>query len=171
MRSAERCITTAIIPVKAVPIATNVVFSGNYAGAWGGAMFSECENKGISKPVMTNVTFSGNAAGQKGGAIYSYRYGDTGTCSPDVRNSILWNNKDSSGTGTISATIYNDNSIISLTHSLVQGAMPGGTWIGGSYGDGGGNLDGNPQFVSCCQSAQRTHYSRGSAFAGQLSLY
>ena len=68
--------------------------------------------------------------------------------SPDVRNSILWNNQDSSGPGTISATIYNKNATITLTHSLVQGSLPGGSWIGGSYVDGGSNIDEDPLFIT-----------------------
>jgi hypothetical protein len=121
------------------PTLINVTFSGNSA-IIGGAMLNAGEN-GDCFPSLTNVTFSGNAA-QYGGAIYN------DGCLPDVRNSILWNNEDNSGTGTISATIYNDNATVSLTHSLVQNSMPGGSWIGGSYVDGGNNIDTDPMFVT-----------------------
>ena len=65
-----------------------------------------------SSPTLSNVTFSGNSADFGGGM-----YNDDNS-SPSVRNSILWNNQDNSGTGTITATITNDNSTITLTHSL-----------------------------------------------------
>jgi hypothetical protein len=71
--------------------------------------------------------------------------------SPDVRNSILWNNRDSSGTGTISATVTNDSSsAISLTHSLAQGvgASGGGWTVDGSYVDGGDNIHADPLFIT-----------------------
>ncbi len=119
------------------PALTNVVFSGNSAGTDGGGM-----SNGLAIPTLTNVTFSGNSAVNYGGGMYNYR------SSPDVRNSILWNNKDNSGTGTITATIYNDSATITLTHSLVQDSLPGGSWIGGSYVDGGDNIDQNPMFVT-----------------------
>jgi len=125
------------------PSLINVVFSGNSAED-GGGMYNY-GNKGTSSPTMTNVTFSGNSASDKGGAIYNY--GREGISSPDVRNSIFWNNQASNFTGTISATIYNSNATITLTHSLVEDSFPGGNWIGGSYANGGGNIDEDPMFV------------------------
>jgi len=68
--------------------------------------------------------------------------------SPNVRNSIVWNNQDSSGTGTISATITNDSSTTTLIHSLVQGSGGSDSWIGGSYVDGGNNIDADPLFIT-----------------------
>ena len=120
------------------PALTNVTFSGNSAVEDGGGMLND-----DSSPALTNVTFSGNSAVEDGGGMYN----ESG--SPDVRNSILWNNMDSSGTGTISATIYlTQSATITLTHSLVQDSLPGGSWIGGSYVDGGDNIDQNPMFVT-----------------------
>jgi len=125
------------------PILTNVLFSGNYALS-GGALAISCAYSS-NKPLLTNVTFSGNSAFLDGGAIYNFGCHEE----TEIRNSILWNNMDISGTGTISATIYLDSgAAISLTNSLVQGTFPGGGWIGGSYGNGGGNLDQDPKFVS-----------------------
>jgi hypothetical protein len=61
----------------------------------------------------------------------------------------MWNNKDSSGTGTISATIFlTGSSSISLTHSLVQNSFPEDSWIAGNYKNGGGNIDKDPLFVN-----------------------
>ena len=71
---------------------------------------------------MDLLSPGGNAAGAdsfyKAGGMYI----ESGS-NPSVRNSILWNNGASSGTGTITATIALDNSSwITLTHSLVQGS-------------------------------------------------
>lgn len=128
------------------PELINVKFSGNSAGNKGGAMYN-LGYMGDSSPMLTNVTFSGNRAGFFGGAIYNTA---SGCCSKtDVRNSILYNNQDSSGTGTISASIYLTRSAsITLTHSLVQGSLIAGGWIGGNYVDGGGNIDTDPMFVA-----------------------
>ena len=128
------------------PILTNVIFSGNYAEFYGGAINNYGNTNGESKPILTNVTFSGNAAGDYGGAIFC-EGGDGGVCSQDVRNSIFWNNKDSTGVGTISASIYNYTSSVTLTNSLVQGAFPANSWIGGNYINGGGNIDKDPLFI------------------------
>jgi len=155
------------------PILTNVIFTGNYAADKGGAMYNE-GGAGKSSPTLTNVSFAGNSAQYKGGAMYNngrggvsnptltnvtfsgnsaalggaiYNDGYLGVNAPQIHNSILWNNMDNSGTGTISTTVFNYTASVTITHSLVQGAMPGGSWIGGSYINGGGNLDESPLFV------------------------
>jgi hypothetical protein len=128
------------------PKLTNINFSGNSAINDGGAMYNFVYD-GDSSPILTNVTFSGNSADGIGGAMYNFVF-NMGTCSPQIRNSILWNNKDKSGTSTISATIFlTGSATTTLTHSLVQSSMPGGSWIGGSYVDGGGNIDTDPMFI------------------------
>lgn len=128
------------------PHLTNVLFSGNYAAGDGGAMNNTGVYDGASNPIITNATFSGNYAGGHGGAIYND--GSTfGFSYPEMRNSVVWNNQDSSGTGTISATIYNNFAAITITHSLVQNLLPGGSWIGGSFIDGGANKDQDPLFI------------------------
>ena len=38
--------------------------------------------------------------------------------------------------------------MITLSGSVVQGAFSGRGWIGGSYVDGGGNVDNDPMFVT-----------------------
>jgi len=130
------------------PTLHNVLFSGNSAIYDGGAMLNDGSDKGQSKPILNNVTFSGNSAHEEGGAIYNY--GDhMGTCSPQIRNSILWNNQDISGTGSVSSTIFNDSATAVISNSLVQGTgASGGGWIGGSYVDGGGNIDTDPMFIT-----------------------
>jgi predicted outer membrane repeat protein len=116
---------------------TNVSFSGNRA-SFGGGM-----HNWSSSPTLTNITFSGNLAGNYGGGMYNQV-----SSSPSVRNSILWNNRDSSGTGTLSASIYNNSSTVTLTLSLAQGSGGSASWTSDpSYVDGGGNLDSDPLFV------------------------
>ena len=130
-----------------IPILINVIFSGNSAKGNGGAIYNVTHIAGYSNPKLTNVTFSGNKA-QRGGAMYNEASLHGGTCKPNVRNSVLWNNQDSSGISTITATIFlTNNATISLTHSLIQNSFPGGNWIGGSYMNGGGNIDEDPLFI------------------------
>jgi hypothetical protein len=128
------------------PSLTNVTFSGNSAGINGGAMYNDGW-QGDSSPSLTNVTFSGNSAGHNGGAMYNY--GIHGISDPVLRNSILWNNQDSSGTGTIIATIYNETATITLIHSLIEASGGSASWVlDPSYVDGGGNIDADPMFIT-----------------------
>jgi predicted outer membrane repeat protein len=119
------------------PQMIGVSFSGNSAASLGGGIFND-----NSSLTLTNVTFSGNSATSwYGGGIYN------GSSSVSLRNSILWNNQDSSGTGTISATVYNGSSAVTLTHSLAQGTGGSDSWISDpSYVDAGENLDADPLF-------------------------
>lgn len=120
------------------PTITNAIFSNNSADDKGGGMYNYW-----SFPILTNVIFSGNSA-EFGGGMFNDDISD-----PKVRNSILWDNQDSTGTGTISATITNDrDSTVYLTYSVVQGSGGSDNWIGGSYTDGGGNIDEDPMFIT-----------------------
>jgi hypothetical protein len=128
------------------PSLTNVLFSGNYA-SFGGAMYNGGES-GISIPILRNGTFSGNRANNGGGAMYNDgRSG--GTCSIDIRNSILWDNKDRTGTGTITSSIENIGGYVTMTHSLLEGSGGSGSnWITiSSFIDDGGNIDEDPLFI------------------------
>jgi len=130
------------------PSLTNVLFSGNSAGLDGGAVFNAGPSGGTSSPKLMNVTFSGNLAARFGGAINNS--GSDITMTPEVSNSIFWNNQDSSGADTISATIVNKTTLITITHSLVQSAGASGTgiWLSDpSFVDGGNNIDQEPLFV------------------------
>jgi hypothetical protein len=120
----------------ASPELIGVVLSGNSAASNGGGIFND-----NSTLTLTNVTISGNYAAWYGGGI------SNGDSSMDIRNTILWNNLDSSGTGTISATIYNSISTITLTHSLAQGTGGSASWTTDpSFMDAGENLDTDPLF-------------------------
>jgi len=119
-----------------IPMLTNVTFSGNVAD-YGGGIYNNQSNS-----LLTNVILTGNSATFEGGGEYNY-YSES-----NVRNSILWNNQDSSGTGTISANITNDGWDVTLIHCLLQGSGGSDNWIGGSYYDGGGNIDVDPLFIA-----------------------
>ena len=133
------------------PTLTNVQMSGNRAAVGGGAIYNLA-----SGPELTNVTIAGNAAGgtvslatvapaavdiaPAGGGIFNL----TGS-KPEIRNSVIWNNEDSTGTGTTSASIRNldTSSTPSADYSDIQGL----TSIGGLIYDGT-SIDADPQFVA-----------------------
>lgn len=115
------------------------LFSGNQA-VNGGAFSTYVINLARgSNHQFHNVTFTGNAASQSGGAISVQ---DSKTI--DLTNTIIWNNLDSSGLGTASASIHIPNSTLTQSFSLVQG-----------YGTAGvGNLDQDPMFVTATDPTQ-----------------
>lgn len=132
---------------KSNPLLTNVLFSGNSAGKSGGAITNFGHQDGDSHPILINVTLSGNRATDKGGGIFNF--GENGKCTPSIRNSIIWNNRDSSGTGTLAANIYNQSAHTTLYHSLAQGTGGTGDFTTeSSYTDGGGNIDEDPMFMT-----------------------
>jgi hypothetical protein len=110
------------------PAVTNCTFSGNTAGAKGGAM----HNYSSSRPTITNCTFSGNTGGVNGGGgLYNL------TSDPCLTNCILWGNRDSGGYDE-SGQIMNSSSTTTINYSCVQG------WTG-SLG-GTGNIGDDPLF-------------------------
>ena len=123
------------------PTLTNVTFSGN-SSISGGAMYNDGSDSGTCSPSLANVTFAGNSAAY-GGAMYNGGY--DGTSSPSLSNVILWGN-----TVVISGSqMYNDYASVTITTSLVQGELTGsGVFNDNStVTDGGGNLEGDPEFV------------------------
>ena len=133
------------------PSLTNVLLSGNRAAAGGGAIYNLA-----SSPELTNVTIAGNAAGGTvslaavnsaaveiapvGGGILNL----TGS-KPDIRNSIIWANQDSSGVGTASSSIRNLD--IGSTPSVDYSDIQGLAGITGLLYDGT-SIDLDPLFVS-----------------------
>jgi len=107
-----------------VPKITNAVFHNNFASDGGGIY-----NRG-STSELTNVTFSGNQATNLGGGVYNGAHPYYGEDSETtLANAILW--------GDIGAEIYNaSTSVITVTHSLVEGGWPGE-----------GNINADPLFV------------------------
>jgi hypothetical protein len=117
------------------PTLDNVIFSGNAAAAFGGGMFNFYD----SSPILTNVSFAGNVAGNSGGGMYNR---DDYDCNPAIRNSILWGNQDSHGTG-VYAQIDNPTHSppLVISYTLVQGYAAWGI-------DYDGNLEADPLFVT-----------------------
>lgn len=107
------------------PTFVNVTISGNTVRGHGAGVFTSS-----SAPVFTNVSISGNRADMNGGGIYNRGYDQSDRST--FHNSIIWNNQDSSGTGTADASAFLDGGAISFSSSLVQGHNPSGS----------GNLDG-----------------------------
>ncbi|MFN2184105.1 MAG: beta strand repeat-containing protein [Anaerolineae bacterium] len=114
------------------PSLVNTLLSGNYASTSGAAIYNTA-----SSPSLINVTVSGNRAGGTGGGMFS-----TNTSQPGMQNSIFWNNRDASGTGTAAATIANDpGSEPAINFSLVQA-------LSSIDHTGSNNLDKNPWFTT-----------------------
>ena len=119
------------------PLLTNVSFRDNTAGSLGGAIYNEDSHPSLtnallsgswasagaaiynagSNPTLVNITVAGNRASSTAGGMFN-----TSTSQPAVTNSIFWGNQDSTGAGTASATIDNDDpgSVPLINHSLVQ---------------------------------------------------
>lgn len=116
----------------------NVLFSGNRANL-GGGLYNQGSTNGDR--IMTNVTMSGNDAELRGGAIDRPK----GTT---FRNTIIWNNRDSSGAGTADATMddFSSSDIIEVSNSLLQG-YPANEFPGSDNLDGT-DPDNNPDFVT-----------------------
>jgi len=110
----------------------NILFKGNRAGDDnddGGALFV----LGTTTANLTNVTFTGNLTSEFGGAISI-----SSTSTLNIQNSIIWNNSDSTGVGTSSASInISAGGVLNNSFSLIQGF---GT-------TGNNNLDEDPRFV------------------------
>lgn len=114
----------------------NVLLGGNYAGSTGGGIFVQSSNSPL---VLINVAVVGNRAETGNGGGISAVYAGA------VHNSIIWNNRDQSGTGTPPSSIWTLASNL-VDYSLIQGYTVSD--LGGS-----GNLDGssaasNPQFTA-----------------------
>ncbi len=116
----------------------NVTLSGNKADQGGGVYNSKNTTR------LINATISGNSATDKGGGMF------VEDAKTDVINSIIWNNQMKGDTGTILTNITKDgSSVISLTHSLVEGSGGSTGWtLGTSYENGGGNIDEDPKFIT-----------------------
>ncbi|MEN1728402.1 MAG: choice-of-anchor Q domain-containing protein, partial [Pseudomonadota bacterium] len=141
-------------------IADRVLFLGNQAGSDGGAVSL------IGAPTITNSLFSGNVSGARGGALYargegvlsgvtltanrSTQAGGAMFYDPDVSrggdflflNSVIWNNEDVNGIGTISiVTLNGPSAAVSFNHTLYQGSGGSTNWNPLAGNDSGGNID------------------------------
>ncbi len=115
---------------------TNVVFSGNSAGDVGSVL----QALSPSDVTMTNVTVSGNGSDSAGAIAFQ----STGHLA--IRNSILWNNRTGSTSGSLDASLtQSGGGSVEIRNSILQGSGGSGGWIP-SWTDGGGNLDVDPLF-------------------------
>jgi predicted outer membrane repeat protein len=106
----------------------NVLFSGNKSNSSGGAI----RQRGSSSN-LTNVTMTGNLAAGSGGAISL-----ANSVTLNLRNSIIWNNHDSTTDTTVSSSIHVNGATYTQTNSLVQNFPTSGV----------GNLDVDPLFIT-----------------------
>lgn len=145
----------------ASPVISNATFSENHGPVFGGAVF--IQSSATSHPVFYNVTFTDNKTDYSYhmGVIYAQgtgiqasvfnatfygnpsdpAMGASGFASGDsvlLDNVISWANGASAGQPT------NSNSQVTIRHSVVQNAFPGGTWDSSLGIDGGGNTQADP---------------------------
>jgi hypothetical protein len=125
------------------PLIVNSVFIGNESEL-GGAIKAE----GKSSSDIVNVTFVNNKATLGGGAYYAEASSVTAT--PEITNSILWNNRGlQQGGDQIDLFSFSGSLILTVSNSLLEGGLNAiDTSFNASVNDGGNNLDSNPDFVN-----------------------
>lgn len=118
----------------------DVLFSGNHANSSSGAL----DILGSAFGVLNNLTITGNLVGGSPAGIRSSTTGDI-----EINNSILWNNQDSTGTGTTANITHTGSGTITITSSILQASGGSGvSWLPTTLSDGGGNIDANPMFIT-----------------------
>ena len=133
----------------------NMVVTANYSEFLGGGLFLD----GQSEVSLINATFSGNKSDDEGGAIYSQQ----GILS--IFNSIIWNNSADSDSESLSASVSDLGTGLSISHSLISGSGGSGPhWNLPAASDGGGNLDVDPLFVG------DVDFSAFPSISGDLNL-
>jgi len=113
---------------ESAPTLTDVTFSSNFAGDFGGGMYND-----NSDPTLTNVTFSGNSAADYGGGMYNFVLSD-----PMLTNVTFSGNYASSGGG-----MCNEQSDPTLTNVTFSGNSAA------DYGGGMYNLGSRPTLTNC----------------------
>ena len=116
----------------------NTVFSGNQArNSGGGALLNH-----TSIVAVTNVTVAGND-GDSGGGL------KVNSTDAILSNIVSWGNRDDTGSNTLSANLeLAPTAMATVAHSNIQGSGGSNAWGVPFAMDGGGNIDGNPQFVA-----------------------
>jgi uncharacterized repeat protein (TIGR01451 family) len=125
------------------PLIVNTVFIGNESEL-GGAIKAE----GKSSPEIVNVTFVNNKATLGGGAYYAEA--NNVTASPEITNSVLWDNRGlQQGGDQIDLFSFNGSLTLTVSNSLLEGGLNAiDTSSNASVNDGGNNLSSNPDFVN-----------------------
>jgi len=104
------------------PELTNCIIAGNWTADFGGAMYNQTGN-----PTLTNCTFFGNIA-YEGSALVCDSPQQESPGNIEMTNCILWDGGDEISN--------NDESVITITYSNIQGGFPGR-----------GNIDADPLFA------------------------
>ena len=122
-------------------VISNSVLLANEALEFGGALYLTGQSN------LTNVTITGNVANRDfGGGIYDLSDDGSGNGLLTINNSIIWNNRDDTGTGNLSATLNSVNPA-QINHSLIQASGGSSNWNPDTGIDGGGNIDSDPNFI------------------------
>jgi len=120
------------------PTLSNLVFAGNFAVSFGGALYADGTNGGESSPLVRESTFTGNRASNGGGAYHDTGVSGGGTSSPTyVNDTFTTNSADyggalyhhiQSGSGTLSVT----NATFSANTSNLGGGAIAEFSVGGA---------------------------------------
>ncbi len=111
----------------------NTALGGNHALLQGGAWHAASVTlKAI------NITAVANFAEVAGG-FYS-----TGTSAVTIGNSLIYDNGQLAGVGTLAANHFNSGTTPVVTHSLLQGSGGSNVWDSAAGIDGGNNIDEDP---------------------------
>jgi len=117
---------------QASPTMTNCIFSGNSAEVHGSGLYG----RDRSKPQITNCTFVSNIPLLAGSTLAFDSVGQSRPNTVQISNCIIWDG----GNGIWN----NDNSIITISYSDVQGSGGSSSWTITSAIDVGGNIDEDP---------------------------
>ncbi len=128
----------AVRNVGASPNFKNCLFSGNYAGRYGGAVY----NSGSTfTPSFINCTFTNNYALSSGASIGNF------AAQPIIQNSVIWGN-DSPG-----SEIYITNSANpQFYNSNIEGSGGSSAWNIAYGTDSSNNIDSSPEFINAANS-------------------
>lgn len=110
----------------------NNIFIGNTSSGQGGVIYIRYE----ADLSIINCSMTANQATSEGGSLYAYEN------SPQVKNSVLWNNS-SSG-----KEIDGYNASPVFYYCNLDGSGGSSSWDYAYGGDGGGNMDSNPLFIT-----------------------
>lgn len=109
------------------PLLSHIIVNGNKASQSGGAIYNQ-----QSHPTLSQVTITGNLAAQGGGLVNI-------ASSPEINNSIIWDNTDDNDTIVLAQISDDENSETTVNYSIVQG---------GWNGNGNHNQDKDPLFMT-----------------------
>lgn len=143
------------------PTLENLVFSGNFAITYGGAIFNDGSYAGTSSPSLVGVTFSGNSA-YRGGAVYNYSY-FFGTSSPSLLDATFLGNE----AGNYGGAIINDAS----SNGTSSPSLLDVTFSGNSADNNGGAMYNKCNIGTSSPSLVNVTFSANSAGSAGGAIY